>query len=277
MTTRAIDCWVNVNMAALGRPDYLKDVAANYFKQGEDFFRDYSVEEMVASMDALGVEKAILTTDARKPQEHVLSFLEARPDRFFLGIQVDPTKGMKTLRAMEAAHRDHPNLVLARITPFYLDIAPNDAVYYPVYAKCIELDLPITINTGIPGPPAPGECQHPMHLDKVCLHFPELKLVMAHGADPWWNEACRLMLKYPNLSMMTSAYLPKYFPPELIHFMNTRGKHKVMFASDHPAIQMERCLKDALQLDLREGVVENFLYANAQRVFFSKFEAPQGG
>jgi predicted TIM-barrel fold metal-dependent hydrolase len=112
-----------------------------------------------------------------------------------------------------------------------------------------------------------------MHLDRVCLHFPDLQLVMAHGADPWWSEACRLMLKYPNLSMMTSAYLPKYFPPELIHFMNTRGRSKIMFASDHPAIQMERCFKEALALDLREGVLEAFLVDNAERVFFSKRRA----
>jgi len=272
MTTRAIDCWVNVNMAALGRPDYLKEVAANYFKQGEDFFRDYSIEETLATMDTLGIEKAILTTDVRRPQEHVLSFIEARPDRFFLGAQIDPTKGMSSIRALDRLRGEQDNLVLARITPFYLDLPPNHALYYPVYAKCVELGLPITINTGIPGPPAPGECQHPMLLDKVCLHFPELQLVMAHGADPWWAEACRLMLKYRGLSMMTSAYLPRYFPPELIHFMNTRGKDKVMFASDHPAIQMERCLKEAEQLDLREGVLEKFLYENAQRVFFARFE-----
>jgi predicted TIM-barrel fold metal-dependent hydrolase len=174
---------------------------------------------------------------------------------------------MKTLRALESFAADW-NVVLARITPFYLDIPPNDAVYYPVYAKCIELDLPITINTGIPGPPAPGECQHPMLLDKVCLHFPELKLVMAHGADPWWDVAARLMLKYPNLYLMTSAYLPKYFPPELIRFMNTRGQGKVIFASDHPAIPMKRCLDEAGKLDLRPGVLEKFVYDNAQGLFF---------
>jgi predicted TIM-barrel fold metal-dependent hydrolase len=273
MTTRAIDCWVNVKMSDLGRPEFLKDVAKNYFKQGEDFFRDYSVEEVVKTMDELGVEKAILTTDPSRPQDHVLGFVEARPDRFFLGAQVDPRRGMKALRAIESFQREQPNLVLVRITPFMIDLPPNHAVYFPVYAKCIDLGLPITINTGIPGPPAPGECQHPMHLDKVCLHFPELKLVMAHGADPWWNEACRLMIKYRNLFMMTSAYLPKYFPPELIHFMNTRGKNKVMWASDHPAIQMDRCLKEAHQLDLREGVLEKYLYENAQRVFFEKLEA----
>jgi len=270
-SVRAIDCWVNVNMAALGRPAYLKEVASRYFKQGEDFFRNYSLEEMLETMDRLGVERSILTTDPHRPDAHVLSFAERRPDRFALGAQVDPRHGMKAVRALERFFREAP-VVLARITPFYLDLPPNEARYYPVYAKCVELDLPITINTGIPGPPAPGECQHPMHLDRVCLFFPELVLVMAHGADPWWNEACRLMLKYPKLYMMTSAYLPKYFPPELLHFMNTRGKGKVMWASDHPAIPMERCLREALALDWREGVRDRFLYQNAYDVFFARRE-----
>ena len=94
---------------------------------------------------------------------------------------------------------------------------------------------------------------------------------MAHGADPWWNEAGRLMIKYRNLYMMTSAYLPKYFPPEFIQFMNTRGKTKVMFASDHPAIQMDRCLESALaREDFREGILDRFLYQNAHDLFFAE-------
>ena len=111
-----------------------------------------------------------------------------------------------------------------------------------------------------------------MHLDKVCLHFPELKLCMAHGADPWWGVAMRLMIKYPNLRMMTSAYLPKYLPPEFVHFMNTRGQGKVMFASDFPALPIDRCLKEAAALELRPGVLEKFLYQNAQDYFFAPAE-----
>jgi len=264
---RAIDTWVNVTMGEMGTPEYLVRVAKDYFKQGEDFFRNYSIQEMLEQMDATGVERAILTTDARRPSSHVLEFTDKHPERFAIGAQVDPTRLMKGVRELEAIHKNHP-VVVARITPFYLDRAPTDPVYYPVYTKCVELGLPLTINTGIPGPPAPGDCQNPMHLDKVCLHFPELVLVMAHGADPWWNVAIRLMLKYRNLYMKTSAYLPKYFPPELIHFMNTRGQDKVMFASDHPAIQMRRCLDEAQRLDLREGVLDKFLYGTAARVFF---------
>ena len=176
---------------------------------------------------------------------------------------------MKTAWALEDLVARAP-VVMARVVPFMHDLAPNHRTYYPLYAKCCDLDLPISINTGIPGPPMPGECQHPMHLDRVCLHFPELKLIMAHGADPWWGEASRLMIKYHNLYMMTSAYLPRYLPPDFVHYMNTRGRKKVMFASDHPALQMERCIESAREVDFREGVLERFLYQNAHDLFFAE-------
>jgi predicted TIM-barrel fold metal-dependent hydrolase len=98
---------------------------------------------------------------------------------------------------------------------------------------------------------------------------------MAHGADPWWQVAIRLMLKYRNLYLMTSAYAPRYFPPELIHFMNTRGQDKIMFASDHPVLSMERCMTEAQALDLREGVLDKFLYGNADRVLIGPRSKPK--
>ena len=114
---------------------------------------------------------------------------------------------------------------------------PSDAVYYPLYTKCAELELPLCINTGLPGPPIPGEVQNPIHLDRVCVRFPELKLCMIHGADPWWDIAIRLMIKYQNLRLMTSAWSPKRLPESLLHYMRTRGPDKVIFASDWPVLQ----------------------------------------
>lgn len=264
---RAIDTFVNVNMGSVERPQWLVRVAEDYFNRADAIFKDISVAELTEAMDRAGVEKAIITTTADKPAEHVLQFPRANPERFVLSISLDPRQGMQAIRALEQLVRDEP-VVLARITPFMIDLPPNDKVYYPVYAKCIELDLPIAINTGIPGPPMPGKCQDPMYLDEVCVFFPELKLVMAHGADPWWNVAIRLMIKYRNLYLQTSAYAPRYFPPELIQFMNTRGQDKIMFASDHPVLSFERCVKEAQDLDLREGVLDKFLYANAERLFW---------
>jgi predicted TIM-barrel fold metal-dependent hydrolase len=219
-------------------------------------------------MDEVGVEKAILSVSASRPSEHVLSFTRAAPERFALAAGVDPTGLVKELRRLEALVHEHP-VAMARVVPFQHDLPPTDPVYYPLYAKCVELDLPISINTGIPGPPVPGECQHPMYLDRVCLHFPELRICMAHGADPWWGVAIRLMIKYRNLHLMTSAYAPKYLPPELVHYMNTRGRDKIIFASDHPVLPFRRCIEEAKSLDLRPGVLDRYLFANAERLFFS--------
>jgi predicted TIM-barrel fold metal-dependent hydrolase len=266
---RAIDTFVNVNMGSAERPDYLVRVANDYFKRADEIFRDISLDELLETMDRCGVEKSILSARAENPSEYVLSFVDKRPDRFALAGYVDPRRGMTALRALEKLVRSHP-VALARAVPFMINLPPDDKAYYPLYAKCVELGLPISVNTGIPGPPAPGRCQDPIYLDEVCLFFPELKLIMAHGADPWWQVAIRLMIKYPNLYLKTSAYAPRYFPPELIHFMNTRGQDKIIFASDHPVLSMERCLAEAQALDLREGVLDRFLYTNAQKLFFAR-------
>ena len=266
---RAIDTFVNVTMGSTDRPEWLVRVAEDYFGRADEIFKDIDVPELIEAMDRAGVEKCIISTMAERPEPHALKFPEADPNRFVLSASVDPRNGMSAIRALQRLVETEP-VVLARITPFMVGaIPPNDRVYYPVYSKCIEMDLPIAVNTGLPGPPMPGKCQDPMYLDEVCVFFPELKLVMAHGADPWWDVAIRLMIKYRNLYLQTSAYAPRYFPPQLIHFMNTRGQDKIIFASDHPVLSFESCVKEAEALDLREGVLDKFLYANAERLFFS--------
>jgi uncharacterized protein len=266
---RAIDAFVNVRMGSAERPAYLVRVAEDYFKRAEHIFRDISASELLDTMDRLGVEKTILSLRAETPSREVIAFCEEHPERFSLAAYVDPRRGMPAIRELEAVRKNHP-VVVARAVPFMINLPPDDRAYFPLYAKCIELGLPISVNTGIPGPPAPGRCQDPMYLDEVCLFFPELTLVMAHGADPWWAVAIRLMLKYPNLYLMTSAYAPRFLPDELIHFMNTRGQDKIIFASDHPVLGMDRCVEEANALDLREGVLDKYLYANAYRVFFGR-------
>jgi len=269
--TRAHDLLVNTDLGDATQPAWMVRVKEDYFKAGESMFASRELGELLDEMDEQGVERAVLMTNMNKISERALSFVDAHPQRFSLGLGGhDLLKPMQNLRRLEGFVRDHPITYTIVGPSFWGDgmYPPSDAVYFPLYTKCCELDLPMCLNTGLPGPPLPGEVQNPIYIDRVCVRFPELKLCMAHGADPWWDVAIRLMIKYANLRLMTSAWSPRHLPASLLHFMSTRGKNRIMFASDSPVLSITRCIKEAAELDLTPEVLDAYLYGNAQAFFF---------
>lgn len=269
--TRANDCLVNVDMGDGPQPDWMVRVKEDYFKADDSMFKSRELPELLDEMDAHGVKRAVLITNITKPSKRASQFAEAHPDRFRLGVGGhNLLRPMPTLRALESFVASNPVAYVSVGPSFWGDgrYPPTDPVYFPLYTKCCELGIPLCMNTGLPGPPIPGEVQNPIHLDRVCCYFPELKLCMIHGADPWWDTAIRLMIKYANLRMMTSAWAPRHLPPSLLHFMRTRGKERVMFASDSPVLSITRTVREAAVLDLSEDVLDNYLFANSERFFF---------
>lgn len=274
MTRNVIDGLVNVHFGETEhQPTWMLKVRDDYFKGPSSMFAPVHLDELLEEMDTHGVQKAILMDNIAKPHVTARRFAEARPDRFALAMGgLNLLTPMPTLRELTAVVADLP-VVYAAVGPSFWGDAqypPSDAVYYPLYTKCAELNLPLCLNTGLPGPPIPGEVQNPIHLDRVCVRFPELRLCMIHGADPWWDVAIRLLIKYENLRMMTSAWSPKRLPDSLLHYMRTRGPNKVMFGSDWPVLAMSRVIPEALALDLPPEVLDNYLYNNADDFFFKE-------
>ena len=198
--------------------------------------------------------------------------LEARrryPCRVYLSLEVDPNDITGTVRQIRTAHADHG---IKAVTTFPAGCNPqvpvSDRRYYPVYQTCIDLDIPIIANAGIPGPRFPAACQHVKHFDEVCYDFPELRIVMRHGAEPWEALAVKLMLKWPGLYYMTSAFAPKYYPKAIIDYANTRGADKIMYAGYYPmGLTLDRIFSELPQVALRDHVWPKFLRENAMRVF----------
>jgi predicted TIM-barrel fold metal-dependent hydrolase len=243
----------------------------DYLGTGRDALRRRDLNEVLDDMAAAGVERAIVDFNLDAPSSHTLALVNARPDKFSLAARLDPRGHVLTVKRLREFARDQP-VVMARIIPFLFNLPPTASSYYPIYLACVELGLPISVNTGIPGPAMPAACQDPLHLDRVCLDFPELTVIMAHGADPWWDVAIRLMIKYPNLYLMTSAYRPKYLPRQLIAFMSKRNSRKIIFASDYPALAMRPLVDDAAGLGLSPQVLNDYLYANAARAIFKEVQ-----
>jgi hypothetical protein len=191
------------------------------------------------------------------------------PDRFALSMSVNPHEGVDALRKMDRAKAEH-DIVSVSIFPSGLvpQAAVNDKKLYPIYAKCVELDIPMCINGGIVGPRMPSWPQHVEHFDEVLYDFPELTMVMMHGGEPWTALAVKLMLKWPGLHYMTSAFAPKHYPKDIINFANTRGADKIMYCGYFPAgLTLERQFRDMPSVPFKDEVWPKFLRENAIRVF----------
>jgi uncharacterized protein len=147
------------------------------------------------------------------------------------------------------------------------NLRPNDALCFPIYAKAVELNIPVVINIGFPGPLRYAKYQRPLDLDDVCITFPDLMVVATHNGHPWHLETVALLQKHANFRLMTSGFVPKYVPQEIIYTLNTRAQHKVMFSADYPIQDFQRCVDEALKLPLRPGILRRYMRENALDTF----------
>ncbi len=225
-------------------------------------------DAVVGMMDAFGVTMAQIAVNPRKP-EAALDLFEKYPNRFFGEVGVDPNSGMEGVRALEACVGLHPNIRAASAAPCLLNpqVPIDDGKFYPLYAKCCELDIPINMLVGVPGPRVPYKCQHPGLLDEVAWFFPELKVVMRHGGDPWTDLCVKLLLKWPNLYYSTSAWAPKHYPRNVLEFANKRGRGKVLYAGYFPGLSYERIFTEMDDLPLTDDTWPAFLRDNAINVY----------
>ena len=190
-------------------------------------------------------------------------------DRFFFDLPCDPNKGVEEVRRIK---RIHAEVGLSAISVFPAGTMPqvpiNHKYMFPLYTAAAELGLPICLNVGIPGPRIPMENQKVEHLDEVCWFFPDLKVVMRHGAEPWEALAVKLMLKWPGLHYMTSAFAPKYYPQAIIDYANTRGADKIIYAGYFPmGLSLDRIFTDMPNVPFKDEVWLKFLRENAIKVF----------
>jgi predicted TIM-barrel fold metal-dependent hydrolase len=220
----------------------------------------------VAQMDRFNIERALVGFSDTSPTS--LAAHSRFPDRFFFNIAVDPNLGMEEVRRIRRMKREYGiaaiSLQPAMTAP---QVAIDDKKAYPIYATCVEEELPVFCTVGVPGPRVPGACQHVERVDEVCWFFPELKFVMRHGAEPYVDMAVKLLLKWPNLYYSTSAFAPKHYPKAIIDFMNKRGADKVLYAGYFPmGLSLERIFAELAELPIRDEVWPKFLRENALKL-----------
>ena len=224
------------------------------------------VEMLMAKMNQHGITKA-LTGMAVDGNAKIA--LERYPDRFIASTNCDPNQGMDAVRKLDEDVRVHgAKAAHCWGTGLIPQVPLNDKKMYPIYAKCVELDVPIMLYAGVPGPRILMGAQAVALLDEVCWYFPELKIVVRHGAEPWTELMVKLLLKWPNLYYSTSAFAPKHYPADIINFANTRGADKIIYAGYYSAgLSLDRIFEELPNVPFRDHVWPKFLRENALRVF----------
>ena len=235
-----------------------------------------SVKELVASMKAADIEKGIMMAmslgEFDVEYEVVRDVVQEYPDIFYAIAGINPFTGMKGVRKLERAVKEY-GFIGAHLYPHWFRTPPNDKIYYPFYAKCCELDVPIQIQIGHSAQTSVPTVARPILLDEVSIYFPELKLIGIHIGWPWVEEAIAVAWKHPNVYLGSDAHSPKYWKPEFVQYLKTRGQDKVIFGTDWPILHFKRTREEIDALEFSEEVQRKFLRENVVRVYKLKHTA----
>ena len=259
---RAIDSLINSSFLSRDQAAGL----AHLFPDLKDRPPITTPEELLAQLDEAGIGAAVVSIMQEEHAEWVGEAHARFPRKILPAMIVDPLKGMAEIRRVVRYHEEFGVRCL-RIPPFRYTLPPTDRVYWPFYVKAIELGIPVSMNAGMPGPRRPGWVQNPIHYDEVAFHFPELTLIMTHCGQPWTDEAIATINHWDNVYMCCCAVAPRYWPEQFVHFINTRGRNKMMFGTEYPTIHWQRGREEIAALPLRDEVKPLFFADNARAAY----------
>ena len=218
------------------------------------------------SIDKMLTSAWIAPRNVMISNEDVAGFVSEAPDRLIGVGSVDLSKPQDIMKTVRQCVNDY-GFKAMRVLPWLWEVPPTDRRFYPLYAACVEEDIPFCTQIGHTGPLMPSEVGRPVYLDQVALDFPDLRIVGGHIGYPWTDEAIALVTKHENVYIDTSAYTARRYPQQLVEFMRGHGVAKIMFGTNYPMITGKKALESLDDLKLSDEAKVLFLSENAKRVF----------
>lgn len=239
-----------------------------------------SLEGFIAEMDeagititvALGRNSPEMMVGTRKfpagviPNQHVVDLQTRYPDRIvgFAGIDVSNT-------LHDALAEIETYVVKGGLKGIFIEpqralkAHPSDKRNFPIYERCVELDVPVVIMSGpFAGPDI--SFTDPAHIDQVATQFPSLKIVCGHGCWPYVFEVIAVAFKHPNV----------YVSPDIYHFVpggdayvqaaNGFMADQLVFGTAYPIRPLKQTVDDFRAFAWKDGVLEKALYRNARKL-----------
>lgn len=267
------------------------DVKTRTERSGEDFVKaiekyfggesvDISMDQMAQKYQSQNMAAVVIGWDAETatglpptPNDLIAEYARTYPKTFVGFAGIDPWKGKAAITELERSV--DLGLCGVKFHPIAQAFFANDPRFWPLWERCQQLGMPCLFHVGNTGwragIPGGGGSQlvygQPIpYLDDVAARFPELKMVLAHPAFPWTDQALAMAMNKSNVFLDLSGYSPKYFSPTQVQYCRTLLRGKSLFGSDMPALTPERWLADFEALGYPDDVKRMILRDNARKV-----------
>jgi predicted TIM-barrel fold metal-dependent hydrolase len=293
--TFVIDMWAPI----LPVPTVMRHVAENFPKEMLGYLRVFykraptletvrtwaggmaiAEEDALAALDAAGIGRSLITGfDERSsvgvtfvPNELIADLVERHRGRFVPFAGIDVAAGMAGVRAVDHWVRERGFRGVS-LRPFMIGLPADDRRYYPIYAKCVELGVPVSIHSSANWTTMrDNDLGHPRHIEVIASDFPELKIIVSHAGYPWVLEAVMLAWKHANVWLELAAHRPKYLAQPgtgwepLLRFGQSTVADKILFGSGWFLLgRPPNVVVDEFRaLPVAPDVMEEWLHGNAE-------------
>ena len=256
-------------------PEQMKAVTPEQMKAFSVLQGHASVSELITDMDELGYDKIVISaTKMWSYRYHFKLLLDYSIDdvgdivreakgRVIGAASYNPFRIEESLQEVEKGVREY-GFKYVWFHPLSFGLRPDDRRFYPLYAKCNELDIAVGMQVGHSAEILPSEVGHPMYVDNVALDFPNLRINLSHTGWPWVDEWCSMLWRQPNVYGDISAYFPSRLEQSQVRFMDSsRGRDKVLFGTN--GFGLKRCKEEFMALPIRDETKSMVLRENAIR------------
>ena len=264
-----IDCHVHLN---------------NYYTENGDQRRptEENVNRLWDAMAANGVDHAVVLTSYkvnvdRPSVEHVLEILAEDP-------RTTVVEGLRwrgdartDLFHMEERIRDGVVKGI-KLYPGYDKYAINDPSLETVFRIAAKYDVPVMIHCGDTyAKGAKVRQAHPLLVDDVAVDYPDVKFVICHLGNPWFQDTAEVLYKNDNVYADISGLTLGNFDYEFERYLVMRVKdliaymgdpsRQLMYGSDWPLVEMGPYVKFMEGLNFSEDAREHIAWKTAADLF----------
>jgi len=230
--------------------------------------------EFIQMLDDADVTFACIGTGRHFSIEHTARLAEKYPKKLIPWCRIDPRKGAAGVQELEQAVKEM-GIKGLEVSTFRDELYANDKLYYPLYAKCVELNIPVRIYCTMNyATDRAMDLGRPIFMDEVARTYPQLTIIAGLGGWPWVPELVGLARRHPNLYIDFAAHRPKYLAKPgsgfemLIQFGNTLLQDRILFASSWMTLglPLKQIALEVLDLPIKENVKKKWMYENAARL-----------